>query len=176
MITIIGTGHIFGNIVEPVSFIVKNTWPDAVLVELDTYRYNTITGKDIEHDHLFHSKIPKIYYKISRYQQIMSKKYGTQLGEELLAAIDAGKLMEADIIPIDIDIIGNINEMWNEMSSLERVRYRFSIIFDFIGTKRNVEKSYKKFISNEEVYISKMRRHYPILVHKLIDERNKYMA
>ena len=34
MITIIGTGHVF-NLAEPVSFIVKNTWPDAVLIELD---------------------------------------------------------------------------------------------------------------------------------------------
>ena len=41
MITIIGTGHVF-NLAEPVSFIVKNTWPDAVLIELDMSRYNSL--------------------------------------------------------------------------------------------------------------------------------------
>ena len=41
MITIIGTGHVF-NLAEPVSFIVKNTWPDAVLIELDVSRYNAL--------------------------------------------------------------------------------------------------------------------------------------
>ena len=47
MITIIGTGHVF-NLAEPVSFIVKNTWPDAVLIELDMSRYNSLMNASPE--------------------------------------------------------------------------------------------------------------------------------
>ncbi|MGI6494058.1 MAG: hypothetical protein ACOX10_04420 [Candidatus Methanomethylophilaceae archaeon] len=44
MITIIGVGHVF-NIAEPVAFIIKQLWPDAVLVELDEVRYKIMTGE-----------------------------------------------------------------------------------------------------------------------------------
>ena len=41
MLLIIGTGHVF-KIEEPISFIIKNSWPDAVLVELDEKRYQVM--------------------------------------------------------------------------------------------------------------------------------------
>ena len=148
MITIIGTGHVF-NLAEPVSFIVKNTWPDAVLIELDMSRYNSLMNASPEGAQADEGEMSAIYKQTARYQQRMSEEYGTKLGGEFLAAVNTGKLAGAAIIPIDTDAMRVMNEMWDEMSLRERIRYRLSGISDSIGGT---------------------------LVRKLIDERNVHMA
>lgn len=173
MITIIGTGHVF-NLAEPVSFIVKNTWPDAVLVELDMGRYDSLTNP--REDDGTEPEMSPIYRQTSRYQRRMSERNGTSLGGEFLAAINTGKLVGADIIPIDTDAMKVLEEMWSEMSFRERARYRISGISDSIGGTKKVERVHSDFAADEESYIEAMRKRYPTLVRKLIDERNQSMA
>lgn len=176
MITIIGTGHVF-KLAEPVSFIVKNTWPDAVLIELDVSRYNSLMKAQDEgvrpEDH---REMSAIYRQTAKYQQRMSEEYDTQVGGEFLAAINTGRLAGAEIIPIDTNAMQVLNEMWSEMSAMERLRYKLSGISDSIGGKRKVEQVQASFAEDEERYIEAMRRKYPTLVRKLIDERNAHMA
>lgn len=175
MITIIGTGHVF-NLAEPVSFIVKNTWPDAVLIELDKARYETMMNDYNGVKPNGDQKMSAIYANTAKYQQKMSEQSGSQLGGEFLAAVNTGKLVNADIIPIDTDAMRVMNEMWDEMSASERLRYRLSGIKDSFGGIKKVESTHKKFAANEEDYVESMRKRYPTLVRKLIDERNVYMA
>ena len=175
MITIVGTGHVF-NLAEPVAFIAKNTWPDAVLLELDVGRMNAMTIAQSGDAPAEEPEMSAIYRQTARYQQRMSEEHGAKLGGEFLAAINAGKLAGADIIPIDTDAMRVMNEMWAEMSTKERIRYRLSGISDSIGGKRKVADVQKSFANDEEAYIEGMRRRYPTLVRKLIDERNQHMA
>ena len=175
MITIVGTGHVF-NLAEPVAFIVKNTWPDAVLLELDVGRMNAMTIAQSGDAPAEEPEMSAIYRQTARYQQRMSEEHGAKLGGEFLAAINAGKLAGADIIPIDTDAMRVMNEMWAEMSTKERIRYRLSGISDSIGGKRKVADVQKSFANDEEAYIEGMRGRYPTLVRKLIDERNQHMA
>ena len=175
MITIVGTGHVF-NLAEPVAFIVKNTWPDAVLLELDVGRMNAMTVAQSGDAPAEEPEMSAIYRQTARYQQRMSEKHGAKLGGEFLAAINAGKLAGAAIIPIDTDAMRVMNEMWAEMSTKERIRYRLSGISDSIGGKRKVADVQKSFANDEEAYIEGMRGRYPTLVRKLIDERNQHMA
>ncbi len=182
MITIVGTGHVF-NLAEPVAFIVKNTWPDAILLELDVGRLSAISdaakaeeGENIEEGPKQTKKPSALYAQTSRYQQRMSEEHGAQLGGEFIAAINAGKLVSADIHPIDTDAMRVMDEMWEEMSFKERFRYRLSAISDNIGGKKKVADVQKSFAENEDAYIEGMRRKYPTLVRKLIDERNQHMA
>ena len=176
MITIIGTGHVF-NLAEPVSFIVKNTWPDAVLIELDVSRYNSLMKAQDEGVRPEDQRgMSAIYRQTAKYQQRMSEEYDTQVGGEFLAAINTGRLAGAEIIPIDTNAMQVLNEMWSEMSAMERLRYKLSGISDSIGGKRKVEQVQASFAEDEERYIEAMRRKYPTLVRKLIDERNAHMA
>ena len=174
MITIIGTGHVF-KLAEPVSFI--NTWPDAVLIELDVSRYNSLMKAQDEGVRPEDQReMSAIYRQTAKYQQRMSEEYDTQVGGEFLAAINTGRLAGAEIIPIDTNAMQVLNEMWSEMSAMERLRYKLSGISDSIGGKRKVEQVQASFAEDEERYIEAMRRKYPTLVRKLIDERNAHMA
>ena len=58
----------------------------------------------------------------------------------------------------------------------ERTRYRLSSFKDSFGGIGRVEDTHKKFATNETDYVESMRKRYPTLVRKLIDERNVYMA
>jgi len=175
MITIVGTGHVF-NLAEPVAFIVKNTWPDAVLLELDVGRMNAMTAAASDAPSDKEPEMSSIYKQTSKYQQRMSEEHGAKLGGEFLAAINAGKLAGAEIIPIDTDAMRVMNDMWAEMSAKEKIRYRLSGISDSIGGKKKVADVQKSFAEDEDAYIEGMRRKYPTLVRKLIDERNVHMA
>ena len=175
MITIIGTGHVF-NLAEPVSFIVKNTWPDAVLIELDKARYESMMNDFNGVKPQGEQKMSTIYANTAKYQQKMSEQSGSKLGSELLAAVNTGKLVNAQIIPIDTDAMRVMNEMWDEMSAGERFRYRMSSFKDSFGGIKKVKSTHKRFADNEEDYVENMRKRYPTLVRKLIDERNVYMA
>lgn len=172
-ITMIGTGHVF-NIAEPVSFIVKHIWPQAVLVELDDRRYKVLTGEVSPPTDT--SGIPKIYKRSARYQDKVSADNKTQTGGEILAAINTGKLVGADIVCIDDDAEKVIMDMWAEMSFSERFRYSISVHTDNLFRKRKVDKTQKEFSANEEEYMADMRRRYPTFVRKLVDERNEHMA
>ncbi|MBQ7978493.1 MAG: TraB/GumN family protein [Candidatus Methanomethylophilaceae archaeon] len=175
MITIIGTGHVF-NLAEPVSFIVKNTWPDAVLIELDKARYESMMNDFNGVKPQGEQKMSTIYASTAKYQQKMSEQSGSKLGSEFLAAVNTGKLVNAQIIPIDTDAMRVMNEMWDEMSAGERLRYRMSSFKDSFGGIKKVRTTHKRFSDNEEDYVENMRKRYPTLVRKLIDERNVYMA
>jgi pheromone shutdown protein TraB len=159
-----------------VSFIVKNTWPDAVLIELDKGRYEAMMNDYNGVKPKQEQQMSTIYQNTARYQQKMSEQNGSRLGGEFLAAVNTGKLLNAAIIPIDTDAMRVMNEMWDEMSFSERTRYRLSSFRDSFGGIRKVESTHKKFAANEGDYIEDMRRRYPTLVRKLIDERNVYMA
>lgn len=173
MIMMIGTGHVF-NIAEQVSFIIKNLWPEAVLVELDERRFIALTQDKVKGAP--DESVPKLYKESARYQDKMSEKNGVQTGGELLAAINTGKLVGAEIVCIDKNAEQTMKELEAEMTFFERTRYSMSGVTDTLLGKRRMISTRRKLVTNEEEYIGNMRKRFPTLVRKLIDERNEYMA
>ncbi len=175
MITIIGTGHVF-NISEQIMFLIKQIWPQAVLVELDGSRLNALeSSTSVNEQRSEETDLPWIYRSSAKYQARMAKKYGTRTGNELLTAVQTGRLVGAEIGMIDMDVIKLTNEMWGEMSFWERTRYTLSTYRDRFGGKRRAEKAVENLTENQDKTMESMRRRYPTLIRKLIDERNEYM-
>ncbi len=180
MITIIGTGHVF-DLGRAMLFLVKNIWPDAVLVELDVRRYRMLEASLNEENQEQNAKPEKdsrpwIYRRSADYQQKMAKEQGTNVGNELLVAVNTGKLLGAEIGFIDDDAEKVMAEMWNEMPFSEKARYTMSTYRDRIVGKKGVEEVVDDFATREKEMMDDMRRRYPTLVRKLIDERNVHMA
>lgn len=178
MITIIGTGHVF-NISEQIMFLVKQIWPQAVLVELDESRLRMLEASRSELQEKAgeeQQELPWIYRSSAKYQARMAKKYGTRTGNELLTAVQTGRLVGAEIGTIDMDVVKLTQEMWDEMPFFERARYTISTVIDRFGGKRRAEKAVEDFTEREDKTLATMRRRYPTLIRKLIDERNDYMA
>ncbi len=175
MITVIGTGHVF-DLAEPVAFIVQHTWPDAVLIELDKSRYDYLMNHQDAESHDPGKGASVMYRQASKYQDRVAQAHGAKVGGEFLAAVNMGKLQGAEIIPIDTNAMQVMNEVWEEMSFSEKMRYRLSGIGDLFRGGASAEATQSRFARDEEAYMADMRRRYPTLVRKLIDERNAYMA
>ena len=172
MITLVGTGHVF-KIAEPVSFIVKNIWPDAVLVELDVPRYNALIRNDKPEPS---RNTSRLYRKMARYQKKVAEKNRSKPGAEFIAAIETGKMIGAAIEFIDVNASQTIDGALKEMSFRERMRFTFSLIGDRIRPGKNADKTILEFAENDDEYLNNIRKKYPTLIRKLIDERNVHMA
>ncbi|MCL2142992.1 MAG: TraB/GumN family protein [Methanomassiliicoccaceae archaeon] len=177
MITLIGTGHVF-RIAEPVAFIIRNIWPDAVLVELDETRYNAMMRPARSED-----DAPRdgggdtwAYRNMAKYQRETAKEHDSQMGAEFIAAIDTGRTIGAAIELIDTDANKTMSDIWKEMPFLERMRFTFSMIGDRFRKKKAADDAIERFSEDEDTYFEGMRKKYPTLVRKLIDERNVHMA
>ncbi len=175
MIVIVGTGHVF-NIADPVSFIVKNLWPRTVMLELDEQRYAAFTDDRQSSEAGEPPAAPRSYMRSARYQERMSQEQGSEAGAEFLAAIYTAKSLDADIVCIDREAMAVMAEMEAEMGIGERLRYRISSFTDGFRGRRRVDRVQRDFAADEAAYMESMRRRYPVLVRKLIDERDEHMA
>ena len=173
MITLLGTGHVF-RIAEPVSFIVKHIWPDAVLVELDEKRYGALSSP-VQDGNAAEGQ-SRAYRKIAEYQRDTAEEYGSRVGAEFIAAVETGRTIGAAIKFIDIDVSNIMDDIRREMSFSERMRFTFSGIRDRFRPRKNADKMVREVAENEEEYFAVMRKKYPTLVRKLIDERNEHMV
>jgi len=179
MITIIGTGHVF-NICEPMMFFVKHIWPDCVLVELDEKRFGVLNAPaDAVEQKPEENKDDEkawIYTKTAEYQKRMAEEHGSTVGAEMITAVNTGKLVGAEIGFIDIDASNIMEEIWNEMSAREKMRYSLSSFKERFSKAKDADKVAEEFGTNGDKMIADMRKKYPTLVRKLIDERNDHMS
>ena len=172
MITLLGVGHVF-RIAEPVSFIIRNIWPDAVLIELDPARYNKITSPD---DGTDDTDQTPMFRRTAESQKRMAEEQGSQTGAEFIAAIGIGRTIGASIELIDVDAAKMMNDAWKEMPFTEKMRFSFSALGDKMRPKGRTERAHRRYSENEEEYFAWMRKKYPTLVRKVIDERDIHMA
>lgn len=175
MLLIIGTGHVF-KIDEQVRFIIKNTWPDAVLVELDEKRFRVMDGTYEHPKDQKPIKLPGILKSLGKTQSRTASQFGTYAGLELLEACRAGKAAGAEVILMDGDVVEMLLRMWDEMSFIEKMRWRLSGTKDRRSSRKDVEEMQKDFSDNEEGYMDEMRRRYPTMMRILHKERNEAMA
>ncbi|MGN1045088.1 MAG: conjugal transfer protein TraB, partial [Candidatus Methanomethylophilaceae archaeon] len=173
MITIIGTGHVF-RLSEPIMFLIKHIWPQAVLVELDYDRFMMMTGQAEPPADAppVKDNAPWIYRRTAKYQMRMAQEHGSDVGSELITAALIGRQIGAEVGFIDDSAAEVMNEMWAEMSFFERTRYSLSTYAGRFRRNGSVDKVVDEFGKDEEAMIADMRRKYPTLVRKLIDERN----
>lgn len=171
MITIIGTVHVV-NIAEPIMFIIKQIWPQVVLVELDVTRYNYMVSDNPD------AKKDDGDWMVSRaadYQKKLAESRGTTVGNEMLTAVQTGRLVGAEIGFIDDDATGALNRAWDAMSKGEKFRYYLSTVRDRFRGKKDVERIIEDSKYTDEA-MEDMRRRYPSFVRVLVDERNEKMC
>lgn len=173
MITIIGTGHVF-RVEEQTSFIIRSIWPDAVLVELDAARLYTLRSPSSVSEG--GGGGPWVYRHVAGYQRRMAEEYGGTPGGEMLAAVEAGKSVGAEIELIDDEASATLDRLWKQMSLGEKVRLLLSFLRDRRASSKDLESQLESYQGDEERYLESMREKFPTLVDVLIDSRDEAMA
>ncbi len=169
MITLIGVGHVFDISKNLENEIIRRN-PQVVCVELDPARYQALYAKDRGKD------LPFIYMMMARFQERIAKKYGTEVGNEMLCAIETAKTLNAKLAFIDMDASKIISDFWNTMTFKEKVKLVFALFTSVFVRKKRIEKELKKFEENDEYYMDSFGKEFPTAKTVLIDDRNAYMA
>lgn len=157
---------------EQVSFIVKNSWPEAVLVELDPQRLRSIRAPKGQDE----AKAPWFYRMMAQQQLRLADEFGSEVGSDMLAAVEAAETVGAELVLIDDYASLAVKKLMERMTAREKIRLLMSSVRGMVSSKKTVERELGRFSEAEEDYIQDMRRQFPSLMSMLIDERNERMA
>ena len=169
MITLIGAGHVF-DIRPNIEKLIYERMPTVVCVELDKFRYQALINKQKSEN------APVIYQMLAQFQKKMAKKYGVDVGEEMLGAISTAKKIGAKIAFIDVDASFIFNRFWTSMSFSEKVKFIIGAFGGIFVRKKHVERELEKFGENSEDYLKMFSKEFPTVKEELIDKRDAHMA
>ena len=169
MITLIGVGHVFV-ISENVKELIRSRRPEVVCLELDPGRYRALMERRES------SRVPIQYRLLAFIQKRMASKFGSEVGDEMLAAAKAAGEVGAKVALIDMDAGQVFARLWKRMSFGEKMRMFGGAFLGLFMTKQKVEKEMEKYESHEAQYIEVLGEGFPAVKEVLIDDRNKHMA
>jgi len=169
MITLIGVGHVFV-ISENIKELIRSRRPEVVCIELDPGRYRALLEKS-ESTH-----VPIQYRLLAYIQKRMASKFGSEVGDEMLAAANAAGEIGAKVALIDMDAGQVFAHLWRRMSFKEKMHLFGGAFLGLFMTKDKVEREMERYESHEEQYIETLSEGFPTVKEVLIDDRNKHMA
>src|SRR3989344_5158018 len=177
---LVGTSHISKKSVDDVEKTILNVKPRFIALELDKRRFN-----------LLNLKKGRIKFRIKDLKELgfkayllnligawlekkMSKKIGTEPGDEMRKVVDIARKLKIELLLIDQDIKDTLNKLVSRISFREKILF----IKELILGKKEIEFNIKKKTSQR--YINKIvnviKRDYPSFYLTIIKERNEYMA
>ncbi|MGD0817003.1 MAG: TraB domain-containing protein [Methanomassiliicoccales archaeon] len=169
MITLVGVGHVF-DIAAQVKQVIRERNPGAVCIELDQERYESLRQPRERGD------VPLPYKLLAFMQKRMAHQYGGEVGNEMLAAADEAKEINASMLLIDAEAGNLFNRLWLEMSFRERVLLMVSSVGGLLMSRKRIDNEIENFQENEANYLEQMGKEFPTIKRVLIDERNQLMG
>lgn len=169
MITLVGVGHVFV-ISEQVKGLIRSRMPDVVCLELDPARYRALAERDRSR------RVPVQYMLLAQIQRRIAQKYGSEVGDEMLAAADAAAEVGARLALIDMDASMVFARLWRAMTLREKGNLFFGALIGLVASKETVERELDRYESHESDYMDTLGSQFPSVKRVLIDERNRHMA
>jgi len=169
MITIIGVGHVFA-ISENVKGLIRSKRPEVVCLELDPGRYRALMHREESRG------VPLQYRLLSIFQKRMAAKFGTEVGDEMVAAVEAARETGAKVALIDMDAASVFARLWKRMSFREKVHLLGGAFVGLFASKERVEKEMDRYEESSDQYMELLGQGFPSIKEVLIDDRNRFMA
>ncbi len=170
MITLVGVGHVF-DIKDQVRRVIAERLPSVVCVELDRARFHTLmsgaTGRPGG---------PLPYNALAFFQRWIARKYGTDVGQEMVAAVSTAREIGADVAFIDMEATDVFHRFWKGMSFKERVKMFVGLISSLFVRKKTIDREIRRFEEDNETYLEAFGEEFPSIKRVLIDDRNTHMA
>lgn len=170
MITLLGIGHVF-QLRDSVQGFIRQRRPGLVCVELDEVRFNALRSRQRGG-----SPPSFTYAMLARFEEKLAELYGTTVGDEMLAAVDAAQELGIPVALIDMDGQLMFRRMMGEMTVKERVWFFLASLGSIFVTKKRVERELREFEENTEAYMAELGERFPSVKRVLIDERDEHMA
>jgi len=171
LIILVGIGHVF-DIRSAVMEVIRRAAPNTVAIELDGARYQALRHRERTSGR----GLPFTYRLLAKVQENLAEQYGSEVGDEMLAAVDAALQVGARVELIDMDSAQVFRRMITNMTMKERVLMAMGIFLALFAGKGAVEKELEMYKTDEKKFMAEAQRAYPTMTRVLIDDRNEHMA
>ncbi|WP_404450620.1 TraB/GumN family protein [Virgibacillus necropolis] len=182
---LIGTAHVSKHSAEQVKEVIELEKPDAVCIELDEQRYQSIMDgnkwRDMDIFKVIKEKKATLLLMnlaISSFQKRMAKQLGINAGQEMIQGIESAKEIDADLVLADRNIQTTFSRVWRGVG----LKGKFILLMQVVGsifTKETIsEEDLEKMKSQDmlDSMLDDMTTHFPKLKRPLIDERDQYLS
>jgi pheromone shutdown-related protein TraB len=184
-IVLIGTAHISQESVDTVVRTIDEVIPDAVCVELDTQRYQSlINDKGWESlnlkDIIKKKQVPFLLANLalSSYQKRMGLHTGVKPGAELAAAAQAAEKRGMEVELIDRNIRTTLLRVWRKTGLWNKTKVIASLFGSLFEKQELNEEELAKLRASDTLsnLLEEMEKLMPSVKQILVDERDMHMA
>lgn len=182
---LIGTAHVSKNSAEQVKEVIAQERPNAVCIELDEQRYQSIMeGNRWKNMDIF--KVIKekkatlllMNLAISSFQNRMAKQFGISPGQEMIQGIESAKETDAELVLADRNIQTTFARIWRNIGFKGKALLLTQVIGGIFSKETISEEELEKMKSQDTLnsILKEFTEHFPKLKKPLIDERDQYLS
>ncbi|NPA75849.1 MAG: conjugal transfer protein TraB [Euryarchaeota archaeon] len=168
MIIIVGVAHVI-DLKMQIERLIVHEDPAVVAVELDYGRYLALK-------HGTTGKMPYLYRKMGEMQKSIAEMLGTEVGKEMLTAVEVAQLFGKEVAFIDMDAVEIAQRIKKEMTVREKAKLYGSFILAPFSRKKLKKEDVEELLQNEDKYIKYVKEKFPGLSKALFDDREAFMA
>ncbi|GAA0437239.1 TraB/GumN family protein [Lentibacillus halophilus] len=182
---LIGTAHVSKHSAEQVRDVIDEEQPDAVCIELDEQRYQSVTeGDKWKETDIFQiikqrkATVLLMNLVISSFQKRMAKQFGINAGQEMIQGIESAHEADADLVLADRDIRITFSRIWGNIGLKGKMMLLMQMIGSIFSQQTITEEELEKLKSKDmlDSMLEEFTEHFPRLKKPLIDERDQYLA
>ncbi|MEK3990547.1 TraB/GumN family protein [Robertmurraya sp. FSL R5-0851] len=182
---LIGTAHVSKHSAEQVKEVIEAEKPDAVCVELDKQRYQSITEgnkwKEMDIIQVIKEKKASLLLMnlaISSFQNRMANQFGIKAGQEMIQGIESAKESGATLVLADRNIQITFARIWGGIGLKGKALLLSQVIAGIFSKESITEEELEKMKSQDtlQAILNEFTETFPRLKKPLIDERDQYLA
>lgn len=190
-LTLVGTGHVF-QVKDTIRQAVHALRPDLVCVELDKGRLQALlqrqrAGKDPAAAAALaegQDKAGLVQRRLQRFQEGVAGMYGADVGEEMLAAVQAGHEVGARVALIDPPAEDTVRRVLKELTWRERLRAGGLVAWGLLTapfrrgprSKAGIDAEIRRYQEDPATALGELKAKFPTLHRIVIAERDAIMA
>jgi pheromone shutdown-related protein TraB len=184
-ILLVGTAHVSAESVELVRKTIDEETPDAVAVELDAQRYESLVNKkrwdETEIHRVLKEKKTQLFLLqilLSNFQRKIGDKLGSKPGAEMAAAVEEAKKMNVRVELVDRDIRTTLKRAFAKMSLKEKGKMLYGFVSG-IFEEEQLEEGVLEKLKDDDVMtemLNELSAEIPSIKEVLIDERDSYIT
>ncbi|MGX4670999.1 TraB/GumN family protein [Cerasibacillus sp. JNUCC 74] len=182
---LIGTAHVSKHSAEQVKEVIEIEKPDAVCVELDEQRYQSLKDenkwKNMDIFKVIKEKKASLLLMnlaISSFQKRMAKQFGINPGQEMIQGIESAKEIGAKLVLADRNIQITFSRIWHNIGLKGKALLLTQVIASIFSNESISEEELEKMKQQDTIntILQEFTDSFPKLKKPLIDERDQYLA
>lgn len=169
VILLLGTAHVVP-LRNQIQHRIFEFDPGAVALELDSDRLRGLLADPDERE-----KPSWGYGLVAKFQERVAEEMGGEVGEEMLAAREAGMLLGVPVALVDRPAPETLDRLLDQMGWIERIKVMGSVIASLLPGK-GFQDELQRALEGDPELIEEVSRRFPTVKKVLIDERDDHMA